>query len=366
VNDQTARQSQGFRFAAALLPSLILSSYWASAAHASDLDNFSANLPDEEKTGFSGQLDYLQSNHLWSAYNGLTSIGDSTQSLQNVLQQNYGINEDASVRLSLGEYGLPISQVPSLFQKAYFSVNGEVAIWGIAENPVISELHADAIGLASVSMGFTGQVPSTPIRTQMGLTAGAGIEKKTDLIGADLDAPISLNSGRVRMYGADLGVTVSTDPKQRSQAGTSLEYHGSIFVSDFEGTVPVNRWKSYSYVEIGNPDAGHSLIFKPHLVFGPQPLPVDLLPRSWDLIHRESMPGDFSAWVGGGVDLGVFVSGKDGFKATAGYYGGFWGGQFSLEFGSLSIKVGTWGLSLGPGFQAEAERLWSGSLGFRL
>jgi hypothetical protein len=312
-------------------------------------------------------LDYAQSSDFWSAVDSLNgaSGSGSASSLESSLQSRYGVNEDAFSRVGLGLYNVNVGEENSLFHQFYFETNGEMVVWGVTQNPVVSQLLGKAVAMGSVGLGFNGRIPSTIFSTKMGVTAGLGEAKEVNGFSSNLIGSMPQVTESLQMYGIDLQVATTWESNPVIQGGSTLDYHGTAFVSDLNPTVMAGRWKSYSYLRTGGSSDGAELIFQPHVVIGPQPLPVDVLPRIWDDVHPLNSFQDLDAMLGAGAMIELAGAHHTKLSCTAGFYGGYWGGSLALQMGRFQVNAGSWGLGLDSNYQAEPERLWEGTLGWQ-
>ena len=127
----------------------------------------------------------------------------------------------------------------------------------------------------------------------------------------------------------------------------------------------MNRWKSFTFLEYSEWATQSWIDIKPHFVAGPQPLPIDFLPRVWDFINPGAAIQSFFNYFGLGVELNPTGSFGRNFKTLIGYYGGQVGGSVALDAKAFQLRAGYWGLTLGPNDVVTAERLWVMTLGAR-
>jgi hypothetical protein len=313
---------------------------------------------------YHAEIDYFQSARIWSAFLDLNDVGQSTLKLQNVLDDRYGKNEDAFARISLGMHAIPLSESSYVFRRLAFTASGEAAAWGLIENPVISQIHFRAVALGSLAATLEGGNPARGLRTRLGVVGGFGTVRKTDLITPDLASPIDLEIGGLRMLGIDAGASFATPGGRGVRAGTAVDYQGSYFTSDFDGSFWAHRWKSQSFVQFGSLQSANSLSFAPHLIFGRHPFPVDFLPRVWDFLHSQSAPDGIASVLGYGAELGFTADKDSNLKLLGGIYGRYWGAQIAFERAAFGLRFGTWSQDMAPIAGARPERLWTLSAGF--
>ena len=112
----------------------------------------------------------------------------------------------------------------------YVEATGEFDFWGLASNPVLSELHGRIVYLGVVSVGFTGNIPSTPIGSKIAFVAGKGISRDTDVISPDLVTTTPIVTEHLQYYGMDLGLYDSKiELDQINKVGISFDIMGECF-----------------------------------------------------------------------------------------------------------------------------------------
>ncbi|MEK6579067.1 MAG: hypothetical protein AABZ55_07550, partial [Bdellovibrionota bacterium] len=93
-------------------------------------------------------------------------------------------------------------------------------------------------------------------------------------------------------------------------------------------------------------------------VAGPQPLPVRVLPRTWDSIHEVKPFPVIGASLGAGSTIRAFTNERKFIlELTGGFYGGYFGAGAEARFKKLGIAAGTWGIERSSGFKISQSRI---------
>lgn len=257
----------------------------------------------------------------------------------------------------------------SVFLNLYLATSAEGVGNGLVRNPVVPELHADALAAGVLRAGFEGSLAENPIRTRFGLLGGSGYEKRIDAFSTDLIEKLPVRDGHLYLFGLEQeasAVTYQHDWKLTTAPTLrEIEFHSSVAPSDLDTAQGADfmevRWKSESeaMTEIHLPlfvttQAGIVV------VAGPQPLPVDILPVVWDYSHKVQSFPEIGAMVGAGGVSELSWSSNSSWKTTAGFFGGYWGGTTGVLLGSYQLNLGTWGIEASSAYRTLGLRIWTG------
>jgi len=294
---------------------------------------------------------YAQSADFWKTVGDVQNARGSLSAVNGVLQNRYG---------DLEETFLAADAVCSLGQSWEFGVSADGLGYGSARNPVIPELDAVMTigGFASATYLWA---PAEGWKLRPGILIGGGGERKIHAVSTDLIESLPLRSGAFALLGAEF----------------SVEYGRSL--------LPVLEWKQtlfarYAGVDSTTPPADldqnkdrvHAIFrwrieeeFIPspwedwvswHVIAGPQPLPLPVLPPIWDVVHDIQDFPELGVMLGGGIRLLKAV--------TVGFYGGYFGAGIDYMTGPLSLSAGTWGLEGSSAYQTQGSRLWTAQVGW--
>lgn len=337
---------------------------------------------------------YGQSPDFWGALIDMQNAEGSIPDLYKALNNRYGTYEEAFSRFRIGMYDIPIHSggLPpgeSMLKRYYFELSSEALGWVSAEDPVVSEMHAHAVALGIFKLGVSGSLPDSDVQTSIGIVAGFGDGRRADGASSDFLQNFPMRSEAVQLFGLDLSLKKKAILEGWLGTGFTAQYQGSMFISNLAPTWFANRWKLYSYIEAGQQssrgeqagsawDMFHEPSMKDsfglHAVAGPQPLPIDILPRSWDYIHEPSFFPDLRAMLGAGLHVKVPLTKKEDpyhrksphLKFVGGFYGGYWGGGLLLDSKYMQFHLGTWGVGASSTYQWMSQRIGLGSITFKL
>ncbi|MFL5815309.1 MAG: hypothetical protein ACJ763_17160 [Bdellovibrionia bacterium] len=313
---------------------------------------------------------YGQSRDVWGTLHDVKSAQGDLESINEILQRKYGTYEEALSTVKVRVDGINGFESSKLLEKIWIEVGTEADAFGLVRNPVVPELHANAILAGAASVGFQGQESTTGFHTRLGLIGGSGYEKRIDAFSTDLIDKLPIRSGHLYFFGLSQDFAKTFTPsdwkiKPRLSAH-EIEFKTAVSPSSLdvvEGTSYFAfRWK-------GQMDATHPI---PALgqtqagivaVAGPQPIPVDILPDVWDYSHRMQSFPEIGSMLGAGLRMDKSWSQSASWRNTAGFFGGYWGGESSLHLGAFRANVGTWGIETSSAYRTLGQRIWTASLG---
>lgn len=321
---------------------------------------------------------YGQSAALWSTYQGVSNAHGSVPIINSLLTRNYGTYQEGFSRVSaeLEVPGAGDAGGAGLARKFYVGTAAEADGFGVAENPVVPELHADLLVDQLLTAGALGRIEPWGLSTRIGVVAGMGYEKRIDEYSTDLIDHQPIPGGILSIYGLDQEVSRVSAVGGGGSLEGALLLRETLFVPTLgassldpnRGTEFVTfRWKQdtkfWEDVRLpGLQDARVGI----ESILGPQPLPVDILPRSWDYVHRLQSFPELGAMAGGGAVLKGGWSPRGSFESMAGFYGGYWGGALSGRLGDCIVSLGSWGIESSSAYQGLGQRIWTAAMGYSL
>ena len=341
------------------------------AVHRSEKTYTSAPVPAEVDV----QLSYAQSSDVWATVHDIRSAQGNLPALNDVLKRSYGVPQEAFTNILAG-LSMPLSRGSN--QRIHFSVAAEAMGFGLVQNPVVPELHMNAEVLGVVRGGYSFSWDQPGIDIGFAFVGGMGREKRVDATSTDLIESIPLRSGAITMVGFDFDVA----HRFAFDRATSLNATGSVKETLFETTTPqaasealsgqsqsmlTHRWKGMFALERSTE---LSFFYRSSIalegIAGPQPLPINVLPRIWDYAHNLYPTPELGAMFGSGLGFTGKLSRQTSLEAHAGYYGGYWGAILAANFGWIKLSAASLGIEDSAAYHVLGERIWQASLGFAI
>jgi hypothetical protein len=313
---------------------------------------------------------YGQSRDVWDTVHDVKSAQGNIERINDILQQKYGTYEEAMSTLGVRMDGFRGFDSAPLLKHYWIEVGAEADAFGLVRNPVVPELHANAVMAGIASFGFEGKFNDPGLKTRLGIVGGSGYEKRIDAFSTDLIDKLPVRNGHLYFYGLEQDLSMRVQASQwelsprlsaheinfeTAVAPSSLDvmegnqYFAFRWKAQFEATHEVSIWERSRGGVVA--------------VVGPQPLPVDVLPRVWDYSHRMQSFPEVGAMLGGGVILSKSWSRSSSWNNVVGFFGGYWGGESSLQLGAFRANVGTWGIEASSAYRTLGQRIWTAGLG---
>lgn len=294
-----------------------------------------------------GSLLYGQSAEFWSSIHSITSAQGSLTRIDEVLNNKHGTFEEVVSRI----------HVRHRSEDYYIEAAAEGVGTGELRNRVISELNVRILGMGTISGGITTASPDRTWELSGGANAGLGSTKHATAVGSDLIEKLALQNDRVAMLGPDLAASHRLGLGGEWTLQTSASYHGSAFFTSNQDTLFTHRWRLS--VEGKNETLGF------HAIASPQPLPIDLLPRTWEYVHDVYPFPELAATLGAGASLRFTPNKEFSISGLAGYYAGFPGGTLEFAYQGTKLRLSSFELTASTDFQGLSQRLWMGTLELR-
>jgi hypothetical protein len=361
----------------AIAATLALSALGAPSSRAAELRLVTDAATPEgaaDRARFELEADYAQSAQAWDTYNAIQAAKDDLSAINAILKAHYGTYEEAFARVEAGVDGVrtPIRFAP--LSRLYFRAASEGLATGVAENPVVPEIHAATMASGLLAAGFHSPARERGPRLEAGLTVGSGFEKRVDAYSTDIIDATPVRSGNFFFYGADLKAEDRLALARRLDLSASAELHETVYLSQ---TPPASlsygsgaqfvatRWRIDSELGARHPGGVPGRFFA-QAVAGPQPLPYALLPRAWDYAHSLDPLPELGTLLGGGLGWESSWGRRGHVRATAGFYGGYVGAGATLSWGRLEASAGSWGIESSSAYQTLGQRVWQATLGLAL
>jgi hypothetical protein len=315
------------------------------------------------------ELEYGQSSGIWQVVSEVKNAQGNFSAINEILMKRYGAPEEALATIKA-------SADPLLDRDTHGRIHVEASAqalgYGLVQNPVVPELHADAIAAGGVVLGYGGRIEPAAVDARLCVAGGSGREKRIDAVSTDLIERLPLRDGALTYYGLDLDLSRRF---QLDRENTVL-LSGLVRETSFQTTTPssplndtsdhleTHRWKASGALErrVGSAFIARESVVALEGFAGPQPLPIETLPRIWDYAHRLYATPELGAMTGAGLRWNGRFSRAVSLEARGGYYGGYAGGSLVLALGSFSINAASWGIETTAGYHVLGERLWQGGL----
>jgi hypothetical protein len=315
---------------------------------------------------------YGQTEDLWSTYHGIQDAKNNVPAIDAILTEKYGTFEEGIAQINVLARGLPFSTSSNLLRTFYIGGGAYALASGSVDNPIIPVLHVDLIVGGALSLGTEGEFDFYPIGTRLGITGGWTKEKRADAFSTDLIDHIAFVSGNLGFVGFDQKFAEpSPGPKTGAAYRAALEMHetffhstipaGSVGLTDQTQDLFAFRWKQSNEWSIPVAIADSSRLGI-QFIAGPQPIPVDILPRVWDWAHQLSSFSELGTMAGGGLHLRTLVNPHLLLDIYSGVYAGYFGAGFEWRYHSLSVDLGSWGLEGRSAYHSQGARIWTSRL----
>jgi hypothetical protein len=311
-------------------------------------------------------LTYAQSPDAWTTVHEVENAKGDIDQIDDILHANYGTYEEIFGRVAVLTSGIKSGLEYPLFDSLYFGVSSDILGYGQVQNPVVPELQADIVLTGELKTGFDGRFDPLGLHTELGAHFGMGTEKRIDAVSTDLIQSIPTQTGRLTYFGFDFQM------KRNFEIDRACEINslGSVTESTFESAISGDqstyvRWRLKNDLRmklvpiITDKD---DLIIE--TIAGPQPLPVEILPRTFDYVNQLDPLPELGAMVGAGLAWESQWKKTSNFIARVGFYGGYVGGGVSLATGILRFSVQNYEVEASTAYQTLGQRIWITSLGF--
>ncbi len=210
--------------------------------------------------------------------------------------------------------------------------------------------------------------------TRFGTVTGGGRVKTIQADIGDTSGEIPTHNSTLLYGGLTLGLDYRSVLSDKTRSNFELEFRPTYFYSARSRSEdPLAESKGFYTHRIRGvsefmfeSDIGISDYLEWGVVgmIGPQPIPDEILPRTWDYIHPMHQATNILANLGGG---GRIRFGSDDLRSmvtlTGGVFAGLPGGSARVKLGWFFAEVGSYGIELSRGFQIESNRMNYGSLG---
>jgi hypothetical protein len=304
----------------------------------------------------------------WKNVDNLRSTSDLVDRLDDIFESNYRDPTEGSAHLSLGYMSAAPEAMAGTFERGQIRLNYDRIAGGEIFNRISPELRGYEVWATS----FQAQLFSEPATDESGiefsLGSDLGIGRQTLIEGpiTDFLEEAPQNSSMLFYYGLNLslGGKMMVSPNLRFRYGAQLNptYFYSAFKDpSYEFRVEsgklYTRWRGESEFAALWQGWGHGEIGV-HALTGQQPVPVTIIPRVWDAVHKIEVFPSLGSVVGAGTFFRIASPSKRySFEAMGGFYGGYVGGALNLKLYYFELQLGSFGLEQTAGFQVRESRV---------
>ena len=270
---------------------LILFALLSSFGHSAMCDD--EGVP-EPASLFTADLMYAQSSAFWSTVHDIQDAEGNIDQINQVLNANYGTYEILFSRLDLNESEIATGWDFSPVRRLNFGFSSNLIAYGEVQNPVLPQIVADAVLSGELHGSFTGAIDPIDLHTGIGAHVGWGYEKRVNAVSTDLIQSIPTQSGHVSFYGLDFALGRNfelADGLTWIASGTASE---TFYSSSIDRSIAsYQSWKMKNDLQYGS--------FTLETVLGPQPIPIDFLPRTWEYVNKLDPLPELGAMAGAGL-----------------------------------------------------------------
>ena len=201
-----------------------------------------------------------------------------------------------------------------------------------------------------------------------------GRQKLIQADAADFLHKVPTHSSTLFYSGFDFGLGYQSQFAERIQMRYYGQFSPTFFYSEFDKDEfeygikkksKAFRWRTeYESTFFLQPREEGGLEFGGQIFSGQQPVPVKLVPRTWDSIHDLETFPVYGSLLGAGLVSRLFnASRRVQLEAFAGYYGGYFGAGAGFDLYFLRLEAGTFGLEQTSGYQVRESRIEYASIG---
>lgn len=308
----------------------------------------------------------------WSSFRTVKASKNDLPTLLGVLRRNYGTYQAsfAGVELSLERIPIQLWWIDYL----HFYVRTEAAGVGEVHNPVLPELKAAFAFDEMAALKAEHFFRTIGLRSRLGLVYGKGKETRIQGFVTDFLETTPKRTGEFSFYGADLELENISYWNKKFYQWNSALYRPTWYLPTLGGntylfadpdrtktartkirsaTVYQTSWMGLAPKEFG-----------PELVLGPQPLPVEIMPRIWEYVHQIYPWPEYGAMVGVGM-LARWGSRDFQLITRAGLYAGYLGAFLGLKYGLLAFDLGSASIEESAAYKTRAQRCWLANLSLK-
>lgn len=316
------------------------------------------------------EITYGQSVHAWNAYKTVKAARNDIPAVLSLLRKNYGTYQASFARAQLSLERIPLNSNWVL----HTYLVGEAAAGAAVHNPVLPEINVAIAHAEYLNLKVERVFPQAHTLARFGILYGQGNETRIQGFVTDFLQATPRRRGHFSLYGMDLeaehAYKWSDNARQlqtvlfRPTWYRSLITENEFILGDRYPRFSTYRYKLKSQLAFRSESSYLPHEYGPEFIFGPQPLPVEMLPRIWEYVHQ------IYAWPELGTMLGASLVGRWWFNqfqviARGGVYAGYWGSFLSFKWKESSFDISYAGIEESAAYRTRGQRLWLAKLGIR-
>jgi hypothetical protein len=313
---------------------------------------------------------YAESSDFWKQVDRLKSSADTAQILSEIFEETRGKATEGlgSVGIYYASKGSPLGL--GFLSRGLVLLETEGVAGGYVRNEISPEIAGYTTWAVSLSTGVQRHLPVHESGWGMLLLSTSGIGKQNIIKGEVTSYLSEASEEKSNLYyqGFDVGFEFQSlwSDNLRFRSGyfflptyfySQSSDQNTIYQID-EGRWSL-RWRTQfeTTIRTADFDSG-ALEVGGQIIAGPQPIPMPILPRIWDGVHKVNPKPAFGSAVGfGGLLRLVSQSRRYSLEGFGGFYGGYWGTGLAAKAGVLHIRGGTFGVEQSSNYQLRQTRV---------
>ena len=322
---------------------------------------------------------YGQGFEFWSKVNAIRNRVDNIPELLRLLDDSFDRPQEGIASLAIRYQGPIENQFWGLIDQAYFGAGADAIAGGVARNRILPTIEAYESLTGHIDFGVSKELkPSAGgWDYSMGSTFGAGQQRLLKDSAIELAGNFVPTETFVFYSGIDSHLGYQNRFSESLNARYRFSLQPTLFHTDYSASGSryllqsdqlTLRWREQSEWDL-TIDTGYEPLIDvgAHTIVGQQPLPIPLLPRTWDSVHELSVWPAFGQLVGLGSRIRLYSSrGTLGATLYGGFYGGYLGCSAHLQIYGLDLSAGTYGIEQKSGYRIDESRINFVSLGGHL
>jgi hypothetical protein len=316
---------------------------------------------------------------VWTKVDALKATDLGTAEIQVLLDNSFDHPQEGIVSASVHSLNLlEEGSLHDLFSQSLFGLRFDLLEGGSIRNRILPDVRGYLIRTGSVDFDLVEALPfeKSGWTYSAGSVIGLGEQKTVSGSAIDFFSSVPIQSSVLFYSGLNFTIGRQQHYDNNVRTFSLLTFRPNYFHANFSqyssdlqttNDLFTFRWKlAFEWtVSLDSPmkagaEAGVQTIG------GPQPIPKDILPRTWDEIHQVKPFPVFGSTVGlGGVVRLFSDQRKYMLELLGGYYGGYFGAGAEARLWKFVLAAGTWGVEQTTNYRMAESRIEYLSLGFR-
>lgn len=318
---------------------------------------------------------YGHTSDFWGKVDLLRTSPKSPSEIQSLLDRSFDAPSEGTANAEI-TYVTPLDDSFSvLFNQGTLGLAGHSLLGGEARNRILPELRGYAVYGAEARFGLERSFPGfvedgwfLQARSILGMGEQTLIEGPA----SDFFGGVPETRSMLFYWGFDLGVGYQfwIHDTLRSRQKLLVKptfFHSSLTGTSYQFAIQENqqtlrwRWETEWAMSLRNP-LGLGTEVSVLTITGQQPIPIPLIPRTWDSIQQIETFPSLASLIGLGSRIRL-VTDDFSMDLTGGFFGGYLGGELSATWGGVRFSIGSWGLERTSAFQMRESRIHYITLG---